>query len=286
MSALLLMTLSACPRGDKPTPPSKEKVIAKGKAAGSVTYSNGKPLSGANITLVSTEYAAGIDGQSKADGTYEISIGNQQSNYRISAWLDKEFNGQTFRFPLEPRSKVTSFFGEKGIVMDFVWKVSGRGWWSSDDQDARSFIGFSVQVGGYDPHNDPGATKPLEAPPGSRVELTFTPKGTLIDGSQGKAVPRSIDLPEGIKKYSGTIGSVFDLPVGNYTVDAVLLDPGGGSKDLRLAYTCNRSPPVCDSRATAFAPVADLTIRPDASVVHSRPYQGPPVAEVKLYVMV
>lgn len=282
VSGLLLLLLAGCPSGDEPKSGNGQAKVEKGIAKGRVTYSNGKPLPGANITLTSTEYAAGIDGKSGSDGTYEINIGNKESNYRIHAWFEANYNDQVFLFPLEPQTNETTFYGANGISMNFIWKVSGRGWWSTDEADPRSYVGMSVEVSGYDRDSDPGATKPLNASPGSKVELTFTPAGKMIDGSEGQTINKTIDLPKGVERYSGRVGRLSDIPVGNYRVTAKLID-GGSTRDLKVAYTCNRSAPICSTKTSGFAPAADVKIASDRSVVHSRPYQGPPVAEVALF---
>lgn len=261
--------------------------VTKGVVAGKVTYSEGKPLQGATLEIASKEYAASVTGTSKADGSYTLRIGNLQSNYNLAGWIEKEFNGVNFRFPLKPRgAEGTEFFGEEGFNKDFVWNTSGRAWWkTTDPEDPASFLGLSFDVQGYDPKNDAGATEPLAAAPGSKIKVTFEPSGPMIDGSRGKLQTKEIEVgSEGIKRYSAKVGVINDIPVGNYKITAELIGADGSPKDLQVAYRCGRGRPSCDPSATPLASTADFKAAADQSTVHSRPYQHPPASGVILFV--
>jgi hypothetical protein len=67
--------------------------------------------------------------------------------------------------------------------------------------------------------------------PGATVAVTLTPQGSLVDGSRGEA----FTIPVGVDElnYSTTRRNI---PIGVYTVTAVLTDKNGG----KLALTCAR----------------------------------------------
>jgi hypothetical protein len=270
-------TGGASPASGKPT---------KGVVSGTVAYANGKALQGATLEIAGKEYAASVTATSKADGSYTMRIGNQQSNYSLSGWIEKQFNGVNFRFPLQPQGEGTEFFGEEGFVKNFIWRTSGRAWWKvTDPEDPQSFVGITFDVQGYDPKNDPGGTEPLAAQPGSKIKVTFEPNGPLIDGSTGKTVTEELEIGNaGIARYSGKVGLIKDVPVGNYKITARLVGSDGSTKDLQVSYRCSRGRPSCDSNATDFASPADFKAAADQSTVHSRPYQHPPASGVLLYV--
>lgn len=285
--AFLLVT-AACRQGQTPTTtgasPAQAK-LTKGTVTGNVTYSNGKPLQGASLEIASKEYAASVSATSRADGSYTMRIGNLQSNYSLAGWIEKQFNGVNFRFPLEPQGEGVEFFGEDGFVKNFVWKTSGQAWWKvTDPEDPRSFVGIAFEVLGYDPKNDPGANNPLAAQPGSKIRVTFQPNG-LIDGSAGKTVTEELEVASGgISRFSAKVGIIKDVPVGNYKITAQLVGSDEAAKDLQVAYKCDRGRPSCDSAPTEFASPADFKVAADQSTVHSRPYQSPPASGVTLYV--
>jgi hypothetical protein len=274
-AVLSLLALPACQGGSDGAEP--------GRVSGQVTYSDGRPLSGATVVAIGVEYATEISATTGQDGTFTISIEQRDANYRAAAWIDVEKDGQTYQFPLEPVGDPdTHFHGEKGLAKDFTWKVTGQASWRGHLQpdDPRSFIGGSIALYDYDPNTDPAADRRVGLPVGSVIEITFLPSTPLIDGTEVDTFTRevTIDAPSG--RFS-PVATIVDVPLASYAVTATGRSPGGEATDLLLTANCVKT--GCPARPPALGARAVLDFVPADPLVHSRPYQSQPVAGVAIY---
>ncbi|MGY0799656.1 carboxypeptidase-like regulatory domain-containing protein [Lysobacter sp. A286] len=206
LAGLILSGLAAC-GGNDGTGTAKAE---DGYATGKVVDAQGKPIAGARILLDNTVfYASYIKGSTKEDGTYRIKA--QPGAWRAYASFKKTYNGKTYSLDLHPDT--IDSFDDTGAVRNFVWKLEGR-----EPENEYNYYGGLVTV-----FQDTDFYDDMED-----VELTLTPSGPLIDGSEGK----TLVLQQG-DHYWVQFGYLQDIPIGRYTVTAILKGEDG-PRPLRI----------------------------------------------------
>ncbi|MGY1426587.1 carboxypeptidase-like regulatory domain-containing protein [Lysobacter sp. A289] len=206
LAGLILSGLAAC-GGNDGTGTAKAE---GGYATGKVVDTQGKPIAGARILLDNTVfYASYIKGSTKEDGTYRIKA--QPGAWRAYASFKKTYNGKTYSLDLHPDT--IDSFDDTGAVRNFVWKLEGR-----EPENEYNYYGGLVTV-----FQDTDFYDDMED-----VELTLTPSGPLIDGSEGK----TLVLRQG-DHYWVQFGYLQDIPIGRYTVTAILKNKDG-PRPLRI----------------------------------------------------
>jgi hypothetical protein len=242
---------------DSPTPlPAKP-----GYARGKVLMTNGKPITAptAKITIaihgVSSkrgermEYAPKV----QADGTFEQKLVNGTYKF-FAAQVSAPFNGKAYLLPLEAIGDDKSDQdSEKGIVQNYVWKITGaRPTSDGNESNHTNWYGASVTMkfDGY--RNDLRKSAPRPTA-GAKCEFTLTPKGKIIDGSDGKELKFT-------REYDsfGAI-SLPDLPIGIYTVKGVETGPNGSKTPL---FIRDGSGKYGDSTEVQFEPNAGSSAWP------------------------
>jgi hypothetical protein len=163
------------------------------------------------------------------DGEYSIKVGD--GLYGVSARVEANFDGHLFKFDLAPTNGKGMNDREEagdGIVRDFVWKMSGArpGRDPNSNTESRMYAmhGAVVKIDMHSANevqNRQRTLAPLnEASPGADVDITLTPKGKVIDGSDGRVITERFKTDQ-----SGTIyATIREIPVGVYTVTAKLGD--------------------------------------------------------------
>ena len=155
------------------------------------------------------------------EGTYDAPRGNISVNY----------NGRTFVLPLAAADNTLDWGDQKesksGLTRDFVWRISGqRPTKLGESKEAAGFWGASINL-------DKGA----EIGDFGTIEVTLTPDGPLIDGSQGKVVTFRRAVPW--QKHEDHL--LADIPIGRYVATAKFVSGGGGGsekpKALRVVVT-------------------------------------------------
>jgi hypothetical protein len=206
LAVLISLGLSACEiRADSGKPKADT-----GYATGTVRDAQGKPIAGAKILLDnSVFYNAYIHGSTGEDGTYRIKA--QPGAWRAEASIKKEYNGKTYTLEMHPDN--IDSFDDEGAVRNFTWKLEGR----SQENEYRFYGGF-IQLS-----TDYGFSGDLD-----NVELSLTPSGPLIDGSQGKTLQLRLGDHYWVDRYQ-----VEDVPIGRYMVEATLKNDQG-SRPLRI----------------------------------------------------
>ena len=200
LAALVSLGLSACElRAGNATPKAEA-----GYATGVVLDTQGTPIAGAKILLDnSVFYNSYIHGSTKEDGSYRIKA--QPGAWTAEATIKKEYNGKTYTLEMHPDN--LDSFSDEGAVRNFTWKLEGR----SQENEYRYYGGF-IQLDtaiGFEGDLDD-------------VELTLTPDGPLIDGSQG----RTLRLRPGDHYWVDRF-QIQDVPIGRYTVRATLNGESG-----------------------------------------------------------
>ncbi|MGV3756895.1 MAG: hypothetical protein ACO1QS_16060 [Verrucomicrobiota bacterium] len=143
----------------------------------------------------------------------------------------------------EDGSGETSFRGqvEKGVVRDFVLKVQGpkRGFEKNTPpkdsyRNERSDPGYNSFYGGtvcLDLDHRVGAKPEMKVMKDSVVKVTFTPVGTLLDGSVSRVIVRTLPVQD-----ESIIGYYFyfrDIPLGDYSAVVEVTKPDGQTLALR-----------------------------------------------------
>jgi hypothetical protein len=211
------------------------------QATGAVLTMQGLPLSSARIRFwrvtpqgAIIEYVARTD----AKGIYSINL-PPSDQYRIdNATALVSYGVQRYYLPLRPERGDGSFFdGEaidlsRGSVRNFVLPISGRISPEEDPKDPLAYYGGSILFTAYipvvvpgDPALSAGATRPNSVPEGTKIELTLTPQGPLIDGSTGRPLRWTLRVRNnGRNMHTETLK---DIPLGVYTASARVTTPDG-----------------------------------------------------------
>lgn len=206
LAGLILSGLAAC-EGNDGTGTAKAE---GGYATGKVVDTQGNPIAGAKILLDGTVfYNSYIRGSTGEDGTYRIKA--QPGAWRAYASFKKTYNGKTYSLDLHPDT--IDSFDDTGAVRNFVWKLEGR-----EPENEYNYYGGLVTV-----FQDTNFHDDMED-----VELTLTPSGPLIDGSEGK----TLVLRQG-DHYWVQYGYLQDIPIGRYMVTAILKNKDG-PRPLRI----------------------------------------------------
>jgi hypothetical protein len=191
-----------------PTPLEPRTVI------GTVVDTAGRPIAGARVWIqpaVTTglvEVRTGPDGRYRASSLIDVP-------YTAKAWAQVEYGGRLLclRLGMSAPADYDAFVPTHGAVRDFRWQLTGP---IEDLRSLNEYFGGMLRVMNAAAHTVAGA----------RVELTFTPTGPRIDGSDVAPFTRSLEAGRG--------SDIYDLPVGPYRVTAALVMPDGVSRPLRL----------------------------------------------------
>jgi hypothetical protein len=208
LTGALLINMS-CTESDEEDPTTEAET---GYASGTVSDTKGKPLQGIQVIVDNSIYFnSGMTTTTDAKGKYKLktSIGS----WRTYAQMKREFNGQKFKIDLHPDNS-DSYSGVEGAVRNFEWKLTGE-----NASLPNAYYGGTINVS-PDPNGDLYDVE--------NVEFTFTPVGTLIDGSEGQTIVRKCGAP-----HTETYSRIVDVPIGKYKITAIHLPTG---KRLKL---CN-----------------------------------------------
>jgi len=115
----------------------------------------------------------------------------------------------------------------KGIVKDFRLVISGLKPGEAPD-GINAFFGGAIGLADGSPNIEHSLKDRF---PGSKVRLTLTPAGLLVDGSTGAPVP--IEMDSGQTRFGA--GRVQNIPLGTYRVTGALVLPNGQTKPLGLS---------------------------------------------------
>jgi hypothetical protein len=258
VSLLSMTLLSGCDETTKAEPGAKaeagaaEVAAEAGVIAGTAKTIDGRSLKsfGGGISGYSSKsgqtVSTSIDG---ADGKYRTDVGPGQ--FATRAWTDVEYNGRKYRIDLEPvdgKGGLVKQDTKDGVIKHFVWKLDGfRA--GCDERSTDRFYSHCGASINFNPEGhgvtywttikkDYQHTPEPPIPADAIVELTLTPDGPLIDGSEGKPVVLKIRGAD-IQGYMDRI--TRGIPIGKYhaTARATLAD--GSVKPLRVTpyYSSN-----------------------------------------------
>jgi hypothetical protein len=249
----VLDRVSSAPVGAAPRPgtsssstPTFPRLAAQpNQATGVVLNALGRPLAGARIRFwrmtpqgAILEYVARTDAQ----GVYSVNM-PPADDYRIdNATALVSYGEQRYYLPLRPEGDDGSFFDRDaidirgGYVRNFVLPVSGYVSPEEDPKQELSYYGgslyFRAKVKIVIPNNsDPaltaGANGSDALPEGTRIQLTLTPQGPLLDGTAGRPLSWNLQVRNtGRNAFETTIK---DIPLGAYTASARVTTPDGNT---------------------------------------------------------
>lgn len=229
--------ISAPAAASPTTDPGAANNRKPGHIAGSITRADGTPLPDAHISMYGTTLAGSntyLETQSDNTGHY-----TQQAPdgiYEITAYTNVTYNDRTYGLWLDPADGITtrSQSSAEGVVKDFVWRTGGpKPIAKSKPKDPQSYYGGIISLGNNAQfemqYNNGNLVETHAYPDGSSIRITLTPTDTLIDGSEAKTLTYDLD-----PNTLGT-GVVQDVPLGDYTATAALVDANGASTDLQIA---------------------------------------------------
>lgn len=214
---------AAAPQVAKPQQPSQPTQAATGTAAGAGTITGtvvdslGQPIAGARVLVVPALTTGQVEVTTDADGRYLVQ-GLLDVPYRVRAWAFYQHAGSRvcLRLGMESPVHYDTFVASSGVVKNFsVQHTGGIG----DLRDTDEQFGAVLSVMNTFYYEDAG----------NRIELTFTPTGPLIDGAPAETFVRVID--------PNTEYLLRGLPVAEYTVTAVLIEPDGARSPLGVSHS-------------------------------------------------
>lgn len=193
--AIQAMLCTACTKtGDEPTPGTLPP-SARGIANGTVKYSNGNPIANAQVVIENTVlYNSYVYATTDEQGVYRKAV--PAGSWKPSVVITKDFMNHSYSFDLHP-DNAEPFAGTSGGTRNFTWKLSGA-------KPGGGYYGANVGV-----YGEPGDVLSMD-----EVELTLTPDGPLVDGSQGQIITRSL------MDIGGGEDGIRDVPIGRYTITA------------------------------------------------------------------
>lgn len=191
----------------------------KGYASGKITHADGSPMPGVTVIVDNTMfYNTYVAAVSNEKGIYKVKLPST-GTYHATADIKKTYNGKEYTLRLHPDND--NVFSSDGAVRNFTYKLTGAypdglGYYGGTvivDKDVMSEI--------YDTEN---------------VELTLTPVGKLIDGSQGQTLKLKPGQPR-----TDNYGKLVDVPIGRYNISAVHVS-GSVRKPLKLQNRVTNGP--------------------------------------------
>jgi hypothetical protein len=181
-------------------------------------------------------------------GRYETRVA--AGAYRVSAWTTCDYKGRTYNFEMEPLNEPAKFDYsglslEKlrgGIVRDLMLSMTGRKKDADETYEQGYYSAYyggmlrvdsdqvEYQIGGG---AQPPRTLHDSYPPDSKIEITLTPQGLMVDGAMGSTLVRPVRLGDD-GHWQSTVRAIYP---GTYTAAARLLTPDGQAVPLHLSLT-------------------------------------------------
>jgi hypothetical protein len=181
-------------------------------------------------------------------GKYEVAL--PAGAYRAWGWTTVEYQGRTYNFELDAMNAPAKFDYDAlgleklrgGLVRDLVVNMAGRKKDADESYEKGYLTAFNggtllfdstqteYQIGGsaQEPKSLLGSY-----PRESKIEITLTPQGALVDGSAGTTLVRTVKLGDNGTWFS-TVRAIYP---GTYVATARLLTPDGQAVPLRISLT-------------------------------------------------
>ncbi|HEX8463443.1 MAG TPA: carboxypeptidase-like regulatory domain-containing protein [Abditibacterium sp.] len=213
--------------GQRPKLPVFPKLALKpGFLRGFARDSAGKPLVNARI-LISSPAIWGRSGsqsvRTDARGYYEIKPLSGGCTVRFAGY-STSYGGKIYGLPLHAVDGQLDSIDMAGEIENFVLLAYGfvsRAAVADSGYASSSYYGGAFTLSYSLKRPDEMFAGPSALPEGGEIEVTFTPRGSLLDGSAGHILVIR-------KKLEGAYFSVNNIPIGCYALRVKLLSHGGG----------------------------------------------------------
>lgn len=180
---------------------------------GTAVDTQGRPIAGARVWVLPALTTGVAEVRTNADGRY-VAEGLIDVPYRARAWAYVEYGGRQIcmRLGMDSPADYDTFVPTAGAVRNFRMQLTGP---IEDLRDLNEHFGGMIRV---------MSSRAFE---GNQLEFTFTPSGSLIDGSRIEPFIRTLD-PSRDSDIKG-------IPVGPYRLSAAVVSPTGARRPLPLA---------------------------------------------------
>lgn len=206
-------------------------------------------------------------------GNYAIKV--PPGAYRVSAYVTYVYHGRTYNFEAEPLNPPSrhDFNGlgldylKTGLVRDFVLKMTAKkanSWEDTETGYINAYYGGRIDFDcEHFAATAPGTPPPLYSTtgahpysPDSRLLVTLTPQGPMVDGSTGHVVTINLRLGDN-GLYKQCQRGIFP---GVYTATASLTTPAGETVPLRISQ---RGPDSRDLNFREWTPSVIVDFMPN-----------------------
>ena len=192
--------------------------LQPGVITGLALDARGKPIAGALVWVRPALTTGLVTAHTDETGRYTAKV-HPNLPYKVSAWAQPTYRGKRYclRLGHDKINDYDTVAPTNGAVRDFRWKLTGE----IGDFSGRFFGGEVRIFRVFDGDN--------YVPTDAKLEFRLEPLGTLVDGSQGKTLVIPVD--------SSKTSFLEDIPVGDYKVTVVQLEPGGGRLPVKVGLT-------------------------------------------------
>jgi hypothetical protein len=251
LTILVLLTAGLAGCGDDPAGPTDTTSAVAGHIRGKIVDSRGQGLSGATVYISTVPSGGGgvtvVTATTTADGTYDAAL--PDGLYGVLADYTTTYTGRQYREFMSPDDGINGdkvHDSRKGYVKNFTWKISGEipgvPFVAGEAHHYGGYVDLGNQAQYNEANREPQLPEGEPIPLGSTVEIRLTPDGPLLDGSQGQVVTRTHVIGETFW-YNKTY-DLMDIPLGRYTVSAVLIEANGNRRNLRVSTLPGRTTTV------------------------------------------
>jgi len=200
------------PPSPSPSPEPVQETAEPFIVKGYVRNASGQPIPGVSVFADNTFlYDSNLLGVTDETGHYEIELPPTSTTYRMGADVTKTYKDQKLTFHLDADGDLP-VSASKGAVRDFTWSNFG----------GKIFV--------YPNFKNVDDTLPEFNM--DDLELTLTPIGPLLDGSQGKTI---------VKRGGPIAGGagIDEIPIGRYKATARWVPEGHAPMQMliRVNYT-------------------------------------------------
>jgi Carboxypeptidase regulatory-like domain len=178
---------------------------------GLVLDTQGQPLENAQVFIIPDLVDGNVNAVTDANGRYRVSS-LVDISYKAQAYIEVPYNSQTVcqRLVMTNADETISFAVDQGAERNFQWQLTGKA--------EVNFYGAEIDFSYI-----PDKYRELA----QVIEITLTPTGPLLDGSEGSVLVREFLFNE---TYA-----VEDIPLGQYTIQAVLIGNDASRTQLGLS---------------------------------------------------